>query len=635
MRRSKRLKAWALAPAAVLVGGLATTAGAAAMEANAGPVLPDLTGLSIEELANMEISSVSRRAEPISTAPSAVFVLTNDDIRMTGARTIPEALRLAPNLLVGRVDSLAYAISARGFNTPQASNKLLALMDGRSLYSPLHSGVYWENQDVVLDDIERIEVISGPGGTLWGANAVNGVINIITKSSRDTQGAFVKLGGGNVDQSGAARYGGQFSDALTYRAYVKASRSGNSFTNAGVSARDTLSKIQGGFRSDWSQGSDDLTVQGDIYDGNADHSETTLKGANAIVSWTRRFDESQLRVKAYFDRSTRISSFTYDRVDSYDAEIQHNFRLGQANEIVWGAGYRSNTENFVNTPPFIFAQAKRTLEHSNLYVQDTYTITPALRFIAGVKFEHNQFTGWEVMPSGRIAWHAAPHAFVWAAVSRAVRTPNRIDRELEALPFLIPAVNFSSEEMLAYEIGYRGQLSQDVTFSISTYYNIYNDIRTTGASFGGAQPLSLQNGRSGRTYGVEAWAAFRINEWWRLDAGLNALGKKTRIAIGQVDLIPEQHLGNDPDLQASLRSTFLIAPNMDLSVAVRTVDDLPSPMVPGYTELDARFAWRMRQNLEFSIAGENLLDDSHGEANEIAIRREVRRSVFGTVRWSY
>jgi iron complex outermembrane receptor protein len=624
-----------LAPAVMLAGTLASGMGAHAMEANAAESLPDLMRLSIEELSNMEISSVSRRAEPVSIAPAAVFVITNDDIRQSGARTIPETLRLAPNLLVGRTDAIAYAISARGFNTPEASNKLLALMDGRSLYSPLHSGVFWENQDTVLDDIERIEVISGPGGTLWGANAVNGVINVITKSSRDTQGTFVKLGAGTVDQSGVARYGGRFSDALTYRAYVKAHRTGNAFTPAGVSADDSLSKVQGGFRTDWSEGRDDLTVQGDIYHGKSDHASAKLKGANALVTWTRRFEESQLRVKGYFDRTTRITPLTYDRVDSYDAELQHNFRLGESNEIVWGAGYRSNTENFINTPPFIFAQAKRTLEHTNFYVQDTYALTPELRFIAGVKFEHNQFTGWEIMPSGRIAWHAAEHAFLWAAVSRAVRTPSRIDRELEALPLLIPAANFASEEMLAYEIGYRGQLSPDVSVSISTYYNIYNDVRTTGASANGGQPLSLQNGRSAQTYGVEAWATYRVSERWWLDAGLNAMGKKTRIATGQVDLIPNQHLGNDPDFQASVRSTFFVRPDLDLSVALRTVDDLPSPVVPGYTEIDARMAWRALPNLEFAVSAENLLDESHPEVGDPASRREVRRSVFGTVRWSY
>lgn len=634
MKPSGVSRARTIAPVVLLGICFARGASAAAMEANASD-LPDLMRLSIEELANMEISSVSRRAEPVSSAPAAVYVITPNDIRHSGARTIPEVLRLAPNLLVGRTDSVAYAISARGFNTPEASNKLLALMDGRSLYSPLHSGVYWETQDTLLDDIERIEVISGPGGTLWGANAVNGVINITTKSSRDTQGVFVKVGGGNIDQSGGARYGGRLSDALTYRTYIKAARSGNSLTAAGASTRDSYTKLQGGFRADWAAGDDELTVQGDLYNGTAEHAFAKLRGGNAIINWTRRFDTSQLKVKGYFDRSTRITPLTYDRVDSYDAELQHNFRLGDANEIVWGGGYRRNTENFVNAPPFVFAQPKRTLEHANLYVQDTYTLTPTLRFIGGVKFEHNEFTGWEVMPSGRIAWQAAPHTFLWAAISRSVRTPNRIDRELEALPILIPASNFGSEEMLAYEVGYRGQVSTDISLSLSTYFNVYNDIRTTGASAGGGQPLSLQNGRSGHTYGVEVWTTYTVNDWWRLDAGLNAMAKKTRIAVGQVDLIPNQHLGNDPDVQASLRSTWFATPDIDISIGLRTVDDLPSPIVPGYTEVDARVAWRVAPNLELAVSGDSLLKASHPEVGDPATRRQVRRSVFGTVRWTY
>jgi iron complex outermembrane receptor protein len=605
------------------------------MEANAASDLPDLTRLSIEELSNMEISSVSRRAEPLSLAPAAVYVITPDEIRQSGARTIPEALRLAPNLLVGRTDASAYAISARGFNTPEASNKLLALMDGRSLYSPLHSGVFWENQDTVLDDIDHIEVISGPGGTLWGANAVNGVINIITKSSRDTQGAFVKVGTGNIDQIGAARYGGMMGDALSYRVYVKAHRTGSSLTAAGAKTGDSLRKVQGGFRADWAGESDAVTVQGDHYNGVGEDIFVKLRGGNALVTWTHEFEESQFKAKAYFDRTTRISQFTFDRVDSYDVEIQHNFHLGESNEIVWGAGYRRNTENFINNAPFSFAQPMRTLEHANIYVQDTYALAPTLDFIAGVKFEHNEMTGWEFMPSGRLSWQAAEHTLLWAAVSRAVRTPNRIDRELEFPPLLIPAVNFQSEELLAYEIGYRGRLTPDMTLSISTYYNIYNDIRTTGVSANGGQPLSLQNGRSGHTYGVEAWGTYRVTDWLRLDAGVSAMEKKTRVAVGQVDLIPNQHIGNDPDVQASLRSTILVKPDMDLSVSLRTVGELPSPVVPAYTELDARFAWRALPNLELSLSGENLLDKSHPEVGDPASRRLVRRSIFGTVRWSY
>lgn len=309
--------------------------------------------------------------------------------------------------------------------------------------------------------------------------------------------------------------------------------------------------------------------------------------------------------------------------------------MGEANEIVWGGGYRRNTENFINDPPFVFAVPKRTLEHTNLYIQDTYAPTPAVKFVADIKFEHNQMTGWEIMPSGRISWKAAEHTLLWAAVSRAVRTPNRIDRELESFPLLIPAVSFQSEELLAYELGYRGQLNSDMTLSISTYYNIYNDIRTTGTSAGGVPPLSLQNGRSGHTYGVEAWATYRTAEWVRLDAGINAMEKKTHVAIGQVDLIPNQHIGNDPGIQASLRSTIFVTPEVDLNFAVRTVGDLPSPAVPAYTEVGARFSCRALPNLGLAVSGENLLNANHPEVGDAASRRLVRRSFFGTVRWTY
>jgi iron complex outermembrane receptor protein len=601
--------------------------------AGAEDELLDLSRLSIDELVQLPVTSVSRRAQPVLEAPASIFVITPDDIRRSGALTIPETLRLAPNLNVRREDSLNYAISARGFTTFESSNKLLAMIDGRSIYSSLHSGVFWDDNDVMLDDVARIEVVSGPGGTLWGANAVNGVVNIVTKSSKETQGVFIKGGGGTLDRSGAARYGGQLNANLTYRVYVKMLSHDSLETATGANAHDAYTNVQGGFRSDWEGQADNITFQGDIRSGHSDDGAGIKEaGGNVLARWNHESEHSASRVQVYYDKTLRKAPGVREISDAYDIDLQHNMRFGR-HDVVVGGGYRRTTDTFaIPGNIFNFAQPTRSLNIGNIYGQDTIALTGTLRVIGGVKFEHNDFTGWEIMPNLRLAWQPTRSHMLWASVSRAVRTPSRIDRELQAMPLLAPATDFQSEQLLAYEAGYRGQLSPALAVSVSTYYDVYQDIRATEFAPITLFPIQFRNDFSGHIYGVEFWAKYRVAPWWQLSAGVNAMHKNLRLKPGAVVENVDQSIGNDPGYDASLRSSFAITHAVDLDVALIFEDSLPAPFIPAYTELNARLAWRVTDKIELAVDGQNLLHRRHAETGLPTKRQEIPRSIYATAR---
>ncbi|HEX5128091.1 MAG TPA: TonB-dependent receptor, partial [Usitatibacter sp.] len=406
--------------------------GAVLALAGAPAVASELFDLSLEELAAMPVTSVFRRAEAVSAAPASIYVISADDIRRSGAATLAEALRLAPNLQVARVDARGYAISARGFNNA-IGNKLLVMVDGRTVYSPLFSGVFWDQQDAMLEDVERIEVVSGPGATQWGANAVNGVINVITRNARDTRGALVAGTAGRTEDGAVARVGTALAGG-DLRLYGKSIDHAGTRRADGTPVGDAWRRWQAGFRADWSGPVHAFTLVGEAYDGEAKAGTVlgtpSFSGASLLGRWTRSAaDGSELRVQAYVDQAERDDVVLFrDRMRVHDLEAQYLTTLG-GHQVMVGAGYRYARDRTERTPLVVFMPAERDLRWSNLFVQDTVQLAPDWRVAVGVKLERNVYTGLELLPSLRLAWTKSPRELVWGAVLRAVRAPARLDRE--------------------------------------------------------------------------------------------------------------------------------------------------------------------------------------------------------------
>ncbi|WP_131800986.1 TonB-dependent siderophore receptor [Methylobacillus sp. MM3] len=602
----------------------------------------DLSHMSIDDLANIEISSVSKKKESLSAAAAAVFVITQEDIRRSGYTSVPEVLRLAPNLQVARIDASQYAITARGFNE-NTTNKLLVLIDGRTVYTPLFSGVFWDVQDVMLQDIERIEVISGPGGTLWGSNAVNGVINIITRSAHATQGTLLNAGVGTQEHGGAARHGGKLNDNTAFRVYAKGfERDGTERAN-GTDAHDRWHKQQAGFRLDSDDAGDKFTLQGDLYDGESDQrvgSDKTFSGVNLLGRWNHALGgDDSLQVQTYFDRTRRdYPGLFREQLDTYDLDIQHRFRWRQGHDIVWGGGYRVMEDSVENSASLAFLPTQRSLKLANLFGQDSIALADALKLTLGIKLEHNSYTGTETQPSARLAWKLDEKSLFWSSVSRAVRTPSRIDAEFFVpanAPFrLIGNEDFESEELIAYEVGYRADPTAKLSFSISAFYNDYDKLRSVELSPGGL-PFVLGNKMRGNTYGVEMWGNYRVNDWWRLSAGYNYLKKDLELASDSSDTSSLDNSETDPRYQFSLRSSMNLPRNVELDLTLRSVGGLSSSEVPSYTELDARLGWMITKGVSLSVSGFNLLDREHPEFGSLPARSEFRRSVYMEVSWQF
>ena len=602
----------------------------------------ELSRLSIEELANLQVTSAARRPEPLSRAAAAIYVITAEDIRRSGATSLPEALRLAPNLEVARLNTSTHAITARGFNSAETSNKLLVLVDGRSVYSPLAATVFWDSVDVSLPDIERIEVISGPGGTLWGANAVNGVINVVTKHTRDTQGILVDAGAGNREVNGTVRQGGTLGENASYRIYAsRFDRASSPPANPADISEDAFSGTQGGFRFDAAAGRDSYTLQGDLFRNRSNLLSTDLLGGNLLGRWTRQIDEgSSVQLQAYYDAKHRESFLADDSVHTYDVQGQHNLRFEGDHQFVWGGEYRVWRSTFESKNIFQFPDPKATLSVASLFAQGEIALGPALRLTLGTKLERSNYTGLDILPNLRLAWQAAEGHLLWAAVSRAVRTPSRIDRELAAPGILAESSNFKPEELTAYEIGYRGSPAPNTTVSISAFYNVYDDLRTTTPSqpATAANPLGLPfvltNELEGTTYGVEAWGTYGIADWWRIRAGYNLLKRDFNLKSPVIDITDPPSSGQDPTYQARLQSEMDLTPDSWLDVTLRRVGRVRPSMVPQYTELDAHVGWRIHPSLELSLHGTNLLDNRHVEVIDLGSGpvRMVGRTIFAKIR---
>jgi iron complex outermembrane receptor protein len=623
------------------------------------------------------IFSASRREQKVSETSAAVFVISNDDLLRSGVTSIPDALRMVPGLQVAQLNANTWAITARGFNG-ETANKLLVMIDGRTVYHPTFSGTLWRTKDVLLEDVERIEVVRGPGAAMWGANAVNGVINVITKSANNSQGLLITAGGGTEDKGvGAVRYGGQIADGLHYRTYLKYADRDDLKVLGDGNPQDNWEKFQGGFRVDGELSErDSLTLQGDLYTGNGGSLRnitapiapfTSLanvgedfSGGNILSRWRHRFsDTSDLSLQLYFDHTrdkTIYSAFNESSkavINTYDVDLQHYFQLGERQEVTWGLGFRYITDDQNNAVNFAFVPASRDYFLYSAFIQDQVALVPdTLKFLFGSKFEHNDFNGFQIQPNARLIYTPDNQQTLWASVSRAVRTPNRLDHDTSMLYFSqeAPGVfaalqgnkDFESEELMAYELGYRIAPAENISIDVAAFYNVYDKlssveagrpfVETINAAPHLVFPVSYGNNAQGETYGLEMavqWLAF---EWWRLQTNYTYLQIQIHTGAGAVSQDVEE--GQSPHHQFNLRSSMDLPHNVQLDTFFRYVDSLPERNIDSYLEMDVRLGWKPVKNIEFSLSGRNLLDSSHAEFQAVGTAIpviEVQRSLFGQI----
>ncbi|MCS0659328.1 TonB-dependent receptor plug domain-containing protein [Massilia terrae] len=611
--------------------------------AAAADQVPDIDDLQLEDLANIKVTSLSRRPELLSDAPASVFVITGDEIRRAGATTLPEALRLAPNLQVAQNDARNYAITARGFNNV-FENKLLVLVDGRVVYSPLFSGVFWDAQDVMLDDVERIEVISGAGGTMWGANAVNGVINVITKRADQTQGTLLSAAGSAKQQNGALRYGATAAGG-SYRLYAKTSHN-DDLTRANGSPDDFgMRREQAGFRADWGSALEQSTLQGDAYRGwlhQAGTRDIRIGGANLLGRMMRQSaGGSELSLQAYWDYTERKQPGAFiEHLNTFDLQLQQARQLG-IHRLLWGAGYRHAYDRVQNDAAFAFLPGDLNMVWSNLFLQDEVALADTLKLTGGIKLEHNSYTGAETLPTVRLAWKPAAGKLAWAAVSRAVRAPSRIDHDFYSPthPALVSGVpryvigggpDFDSETAKDIELGYRAQAGA-LSYSATWFLSRYDKLRTGQVDPDGV--IRFHNGGNGRARGIEAWATWQALSNWRLSAGGTVQHIVTSYDPGVVDILSRSGLAtSDPANHWLLRSSTDLGAGRELDLTLRHSGSLATPYVKAYTTMDLRYGLRLGRNLELSLVGQNLFDRKHPE---FGAATEVERSFAAKLAWSY
>ncbi|HEV8538617.1 MAG TPA: TonB-dependent receptor [Bacteroidota bacterium] len=657
---------------ALLLTGISLLLSTSQLQAQADTT--DLTKLSLEELVNITVTSVSKREEKLSEAAAAVYVITQEDMIRTGLTSIPEALRMVPGVQVAQIDANKWSITSRGFNG-RFANKLLVLIDGRSVYSPLFSGVHWDIQDVPVEDIQRIEVIRGPGATLWGANAVNGVINIITRSAKENRGGIVTGGGGTEDQGfGSIHYSGPLSSDARLRVYGKGYKRDNGVTSSGDDASDNWKMYRGGFRTDWDPGEGDLfTFQGDVYDGDMHQGLTVpsltapysrsfidnvkVSGGNLLARWNHGFsDHGDLKFQLYFDRTYREDSLYTESRNTFDLDFQNGFSAGARQKIIWGLGYRSSADQLTNSITASFDPRDHQHNLANVFVQDHVTLVDSSLFVTlGSKFEYNDYTKWEIQPNARVLWTLQSNHTSWASVSRAVRTPSRAEENVHANLAALPDTNtgltylimiagnsdFKSEELLAYEIGHRYEPVEGLSLDVTAFYNIYKHLRTGEPGLPSplspsviVLPIQFDNRMDGETYGIEFAGSWRPLDFWKLNAGYTSLRVQLYPYASSQDVSPEDQAGDTPRHQFHCRSYLNIARNLELDAALYYVDPLAHNAIPAYTRLDCRVGWHMTDAVSMSFVVQNILDAHHPEFGTSPLdgsAAEVQRGGYGKI----
>jgi len=607
----------------------------------------NLKKLSIEELTRLDVTTASKRVEPLEQVAAAVSVIRGEDIRRAGVTNLAEALRLADGTYVARADNETWAITTRGFNITTA-NKLLVLIDGRSVYSPLFAGTFWSVQDVPLANIDRIEVIRGPGGAVWGATAVNGVVTIIPKSASETPGLSVVLGGGTEERAIATVVYGDHARGADYRVYGKFRARDGQVLSSGVDANDGVEMGQVGFRLDSSSGGrDSWMVQGDAYGGREglyNAPDTHVDGANVMGRWSRRFSPaSQFRAQLYFDHVyRRVYNQVRDVRDTFDVELQHQIAAGR-HDLIFGGDVRVSHGDDIGNAAFHFDPQARTTTVGGVFVQDEIAIVPKrFALIAGSKFERNTFTGFETQPSVRVRWTPNQSQTAWGAVSKAVRLPTRFDTDLRftnpvsGATTLTGSLDFDTEKVLAFETGYRTQVSR-VSIDVAAFRNLYDDLRSEEfPPPGTAGPIVLQNLMNARTWGADLSGTVLILPQWRAHASYSFLHENVDFDAGSRDLTQGVNEYNDPVHIFKLRSNADLPRGFELDGVLRYVGKLPHPLVPAYTELDARIGWHPSPSLELSLVGQNLLHAHHKEFRLASpVTEEFQRGVYMRVLWRY
>jgi iron complex outermembrane receptor protein len=635
----------------------------------------DLTNLSLEQLANIEVTTVSRRPEELSKVAAPIYVITGEDIRRSGVTSLPEALRLSPGVQVARIDSNKWAIGVRGF-TSRLSRSVLVLLDGRSVYTPLFAGVYWEVQDTLLEDIDRIEVVRGPSGTLWGTHATNGVISVITKSARETQGLLATTGGGNFEQGfSGVRYGGQIGTDIYYRVYGKLFTRGPAF-HADQNNFDDWRMGQTGFRADWNGGDNNTyKLQGDFYVGEAGQREsfTTLNppaltliqanshlsGGNVLGRWGHKLKgTSELAVQAYYDRTNHHEPTFQEVRDTFTLECTHGFMLGRAHNVNWGLTYELTSGDFSGVTAIAFLPSRRTDQLFSAFIQDEIALVrDRVKLTLASRFDHNDYSGFEIQPSARLLWQFASRQAFWFSLSRAVRTPSRIEHDVAITALLAPLPptfarligdrDFKSEKLLALDAGYRIVPSTNLTIDVSTFYDHYDDLLSLelGNLFSEAfppptrfvLPIYTRNGMKAKNVGAEVAAAWQPISRWRLSGAYSYLHINLTPKPGSGDTTTEQSTeGSSPQHQFSLRSGLDLPGETALDISLRYVGELPAQSVPRYVTADMRLGWRPTQHLEVGLVAQNLLQPHHLEfGGGQPDSAQVRRSAYAQVTWRW
>lgn len=600
----------------------------------------DLTRLSLEDLLSIQVTSVSRVAEDLSDAPAAIRVITARDIARSGARNLPELLQLINGVQVARINGRSWAVASRGFNA-STSDKLEVRLDGRTLYTPLFSGVVWELQDPPLESIDRIEVIRGPGASLWGANAVNGVINIISKSADETPGSSLMLRAGDeLKRQVYARQGQDFGAAGAWRIYAQSRATGPTAMSAEGGFNDFHEISSAGIRGDLSlTPRDELMLSANIQDAEMGSSSSpdapeTMRAGDLIARWTRRHsDRSDFQLQLNLDKSWRHAptSFGEERTQ-VDLEFRQRQQLGR-HELVWGVGARRSMDQIENGVAIYFDPDNSDLATYNIFLQDRLPLGRSLNLTLGSKFEHNEYTGWEIQPSARLAWRAGPRQMLWAAVSRAARSPNRLDRDLGVIlegPDFVTNDSFRAERALVAELGWRWRLSPDLSLEMSSHYADYDQLR--GVSFTPAGELVVSNSGYGRGYGTELDLLWAPQAGWRLWLGYSFLDLRYQAYPDSNDINIDGNNENDPQQQVKLRGSWDFSPRLQLNGQFRWVDRLPDRGTPDYAQLNLYLTYSLRPTLQLQFGGRNLLEAEHPEFGD-ANGPQVEREVFAGLRW--